>query len=93
MTPGTRLATYTLEIAPELVAHLEVFLFAADPSVGYRADWELAGISLWYDGALLDTDASDWLVRQLREQAEACVLEGFDEWLVEQMRKHRKGAA
>jgi hypothetical protein len=90
---GTSLATYTLELAPELVAHLECVIFDPDTATGYSGDWELHTVSLWYHGALLDTDASDWLVRQLREQAEACTLAGFDKWLCEEMRAARKGAA
>jgi hypothetical protein len=93
MTHGTSLATYTLELAPELVAHLEVAIFDPELATGYPGDWSLETISLWYDGALLDTDPRDWIVRQLREQAEACTLQGFDDWLTEEMRGARKGAA
>jgi hypothetical protein len=93
MTHGSSLATYTLELAPELLAHLECVIFDPDTATGYPGDWELHTISLWYAGALLDTGPRDWIVRQLREQAETCALQGFDDWLCEEMREARKGAA
>ena len=93
MTHGISIATFTLELAPELVAHLEVAIFDPDHATGYSGDWELHTISLWYENALLGTGPRDWIVRQLREQAEACTLEGFDDWLCEEMRAARRGAA